>query len=278
MQQMNSYHSMNTCNNCNGHGHLFHQCQFPITSYGLIVFRQRLNTNQLEYLMIRRRHSIGYMEFLRGKYTLNNKHYLQTIIDEMSTVEKAHLATTNANDFTSLWHQLWSGHVLQRYRSEERFAREKFERLQEGITLGTRDDSMYSLNSLLTASTTQYTETEWGFPKGRPNNKEKGHHCALREFEEETGYSRLNLKIVNNLLPLEEIFTGSNYKSYKHSYYLARMDTNATSAPLDSGEVDMLEWKTYEEALQVMRPYHLEKKQVLTTVQKILQTGYVVDV
>ena len=31
----------------------------------------------------------------------------------------------------------------------------------------------------------------------------------------------LNFK---NILPLEEIFTGSNYKSYKHKYFLAYID------------------------------------------------------
>jgi 8-oxo-dGTP pyrophosphatase MutT (NUDIX family) len=263
-----------TCNNCNGQGHVFHQCSYPITSYGLIVYRQRLNTNELEYLLIRRRHSIGYMELLRGKYSLNNKNYVRTIIDEMSVPEKTDLLASKADDFTALWSQLWGGHVLQRYRTEERFAREKFERLHDGIT---QEDTGYSLKSILAESQTQYSETEWGFPKGRPNSREKSHNCALREFEEETGYLRANLQLVNNLLPIEEIFTGSNYKSYKHAYYLAHMDSYALPQDIVSisGEVDKLDWKTYEEALQAMRPYHVEKQNVLTTVQKILQSGYV---
>ena len=33
-----------------------------------------------------------------------------------------------------------------------------------------------------------------------------------------------SLENIKNLLPFEEIFTGSNYKSYKHKYYLTFMD------------------------------------------------------
>ena len=32
--------------------------------------------------------------------------------------------------------------------------------------------------------------------------------------------------IIDNIIPYEEIFTGSNYKSYKHKYYLAHMKYN----------------------------------------------------
>ncbi len=38
-----------------------------------------------------------------------------------------------------------------------------------------------------------YTDTEWGIPKGRRNNKESDLEVALREFEEETN---VNDKII----------------------------------------------------------------------------------
>mgnify|MGYP000225673331 CR=1 FL=1 len=38
---------------------------------------------------------------------------------------------------------------------------------------------------------------------------------------EETGYRIPNIKqyVLENILPLEETFMGSNYKNYKHKYY-----------------------------------------------------------
>ena len=63
-----------------------------------------------------------------------------------------------------------------------------------------------------------------GFPKGRRNPYESDYDCALREFSEETGYSSKGLQNVRNVVPFEETFTGSNYNSYKHRYFLMFMD------------------------------------------------------
>jgi len=77
----------NFCNNCGRQGHLFHQCKNPVTSIGIIVFTKN-SDNQLEYLMIRRKDSLGYVDFIRGKYPLFNKRYLKNIISEMTDDEK----------------------------------------------------------------------------------------------------------------------------------------------------------------------------------------------
>ena len=58
----------------------------PITSIGLIVFNN--NDTKIEYLMIRRKDSLGYVDFMRGKYPLFNKRYLLNIISEMTDNEK----------------------------------------------------------------------------------------------------------------------------------------------------------------------------------------------
>ena len=81
----------NFCNNCGKHGHLFHQCKNPITSIGIIVFNN--DGPKTEYLMIRRKDSLGYVDFMRGKYPLFNKRYLLNIINEMTIIEKNKLLT-----------------------------------------------------------------------------------------------------------------------------------------------------------------------------------------
>ena len=101
----------------------------------------------------------------------------------------------------------------------------------------------------------------------------------MREFEEETGHSRQSINILQNLLPFEEIFTGSNYKSYKHKYYVAVMkDVGETSASYQDTEVSKMDWKTYEQAMQLIRPYNLEKKDVLTRVEKMLDSYKLYDI
>ena len=254
----------NFCNNCGVKGHIFYQCKQPITSVGIIVFRIN-SSGKREYLLIRRKDSIGYVEFMRGKYNIYSKIYLRNIIAEMTMEEKQRIMT---NDFDTLWKNMWGDDINTQYRGEEKISREKFESLKYGIDV---NDNDYSLESLINESKSQWLETEWGFPKGRHNNQEKDLLCALREFEEETGYSRLSINIVQNLVPFEEIFTGSNYKSYKHKYYVAFMekpDENQTT--YQDTEVSKMDWKSYEEAMQLIRSYNLEKKEVLTRVEIML--------
>jgi ADP-ribose pyrophosphatase YjhB (NUDIX family) len=254
----------NFCNNCGTKGHIFYHCKQPITSVGIIVFRKN-SEGAREYLLIRRKDSIGYVEFMRGKYNIYSKIYLANIISEMTLEEKQRILS---NDFDILWRNLWGNDINTQYRGEEKNSRDKFETLKYGISANDQD---YSLETLINESNSQWLETEWGFPKGRHNNQEKDLLCALREFEEETGYSRLSINIIQNLVPFEEIFTGSNYKSYKHKYYVAYMENlNENQLSYQDTEVSKMEWKTYDEALQLIRGYNLEKKEVLTRVETLL--------
>ena len=253
----------NFCNNCGKHGHLFHQCKNPITSIGVIVFN---NKKELKYLMIRRKDSLGYVDFMRGKYPLFNKRYLLNIINEMTLSEKKNLLE---KDFDELWKELWGDHIGVQYRGEEKTSKEKFNSLKTGITLKTQS---YSLESLINESESKWDEPEWGFPKGRRNFQEKDLCCALREFEEETGCNKNAIKIVYNLLPFEELFTGSNYKSYKHKYFLAYMEEDINLENFQKTEVSKIDWKTFNECRDYIRPYNLEKVDLLERVDNILNS------
>lgn len=251
------------CNNCGKTGHAFHQCKHPITSIGVIAFRE--GKCEREYLMIRRKDTLGFVDFMRGKYQVHNKIYLMNIIDEMTNQEKQSLLEKS---FEELWSGLWGHSIGIQYRSEERISREKMELLKYGVLSGGCE---YSLGSLIAESTTDWTEPEWGYPKGRRNYKENDMSCALREFEEETGYSRRNMLIVNNIIPFEEVFTGSNYKSYKHRYYVGMIENNVEpQSPFQTSEVSLLDWKNYDEVVASLRPYNLEKKDVIWRVKELL--------
>lgn len=251
------------CNNCGKPGHLFHQCKHPITSLGIIAFRE--NNGDLEYLMIRRKDTLGYVDFLRGKYSLNNILYLKNIIDEMTIYEKKKILEY---DFNALWNDLWGENIGIQYRSEESVSEDKFNILKKGFRC---NNQIHSLKNLIDSSTTNWVEAEWGFPKGRKNYQEKDLVAAQREFEEETGYSKDDLKIIQNIVPFEEIFTGSNYKSYKHKYYIAKLENGAI--PINSfqdSEVSCLKWVNFNESYKIIRPYNLEKKEILSKTNRLL--------
>jgi len=257
----------NVCNNCGKQGHQFHQCKLPITSYGIILFRS--STSGIQYLMIRRKDSFGYIDFIRGKYVQTNLEHLQTMFDEMSNHEKEKIRTY---DFDMLWKMMWGTHDLgTQYKGEELASQKKFESLKNGIPMG-KNNELVTLDTLINNSTTKWKETEWEFPKGRRNYQEKDIDCALREFEEETGLSKKEIKIIENIIPFEEIFLGSNHKSYKHKYFLAYTEkTNNELYNFQQTEVSKLDWKTLDECLESIRPYNLEKKQLIININKVLQ-------
>ena len=254
--------SFNFCNNCGKNGHMFQNCKHPITSIGIVTFRMK--TNNIEYLMIKRKHSLGFVEFMRGKYPVNNFNYLLNIFNEMSNEEKEKIKNS---DFNELWNYLWGNQIGIQYRGEEKTSREKYELLQNGIS-GKKE---YNLETLLTLCEYKWEDTEWGFPKGRRNYQEKDLNCALREFEEETGFLRNNIQLIQNITPYEEIFTGSNMKSYKHKYFLGYIDsTIQTTNSYQETEVGDMKWVTYDEALNIIRPYNLEKINILNKINNFL--------
>ena len=253
----------NFCNNCGKTGHAFHQCRFPITSIGIIAFKK--SKEGIKYLMIRRKDTLGYVDFMRGKYPLTNEIYLTNIINEMTIFEKQNLQTKT---FDELWKDLWGDNIGIQYRIEENTSRTKFEALKAGINNRSR---FFNLDSLIRNSNTNWKETEWGFAKGRRNYQEKDICCALREFQEETGYSKNSIHIIQNLVPFEEIFTGSNYKSYKHCYYVAYISNDTTPlTDFQQSEVSKMEWFTIKEALKIIRQYNKEKLSVLTRVDNLI--------
>ena len=256
--------NMNLCNNCGKQGHSFHQCKLPITSYGVVVFRS--SSNGLQFLMIRRKDSFGFIDFIRGKYSPYNIFQVQNIINEMSLTEKQIILT---KPFDELWLNMWGNSNNIQYKNEEMASSKKMETIKNGITI---NEENIRLNDIVEKSPTKWSETEWEFPKGKRNHKEKDIDCALREFEEETGISKSKITVIENILPFEEIFIGTNHKSYKHKYFLAYMsDTEEILDNFQITEVSKIEWKTIDGCLESIRPYSLEKMNLITNINKVLQ-------
>jgi len=324
----NKYYDI--CNNCGKQGHTFKQCKNPITSFGVIIFR--IYQNQRQYLMIRRKDTLGYIDFMRGKYSVTNHKYILNMLKQMTVSEKHKLSSFTFDD---LWNELWSGTripedicdqsveclstnnlvggrklsmietpstmetVNNSYRQEETNSRDKFLYLSTKYISNSSDQiskmapppeklGQTILQYLLMISNIPETcksdadpipqegggwhEPEWGFPKGRRNYQEKDYECALREMMEETGYSPNNVKNIKNIIPFDEIFLGSNYKSYKHRYYLMYMNYHDSLSMdnFEKSEVSCMEWKSYDECMKSIRSYNLEKKRLITNIEQTL--------
>lgn len=253
------------CNNCNRTNHVYNNCRAPITSIGVIAFR--CGDTGPEFLMIRRRDSFGFVDFIRGKYSLNDEAYIQRIIDEMTMTEKDNLLRLT---FEQLWRLLWGEYTRgSQYKNEEHISYEKYRQVLGGIR--TKDGRVKTLHQFIDESTTRWTETEWGFPKGRRNYNEKDLPCALRECLEETGYDITTDNVIQNIAPFEEIFMGSDMKCYKQKYFLAMVDLDKKPKKAhDIMEVGLMKWMSFDECIHTIRPYNLEKIGIVRKINNIL--------
>ena len=252
------------CNNCGKLGHLFHQCKVPITSIGIIALRIIDKKHQL--LLIKRKDSLSFVDFMRGKYNLEDKDYIVNLLNNMTVAERNLIKT---NNFQNIWSYLWN-YSNNSYKSEERTSNFKFDLLKKGFA---NYDDEYNLDNLIDLCSKNYYEPEWGFPKGRRNFQERDIICGLREFEEETGYNKNNIDIINNIYPFEEIFTGSNYKSYKHKYFLGMIDNNIEPEnEFQIYEISKIEWVDLDNAKNYFRNYDYEKMKILKELNKLLKT------
>ena len=87
-----------TCRNCGNNGHLYKDCVHPIMSFGIICYK--IEADEIKYIMIQRKDSLSFMEFIRGKYNVNEKHYIINLINCMTYTERNMLYTKT---FDEIW-------------------------------------------------------------------------------------------------------------------------------------------------------------------------------
>ena len=272
------------CTNCSNAGHQSKNCPQPITSYGVILFRIKGEWNQteallqgsvtgmdpsksqIEFLLIQRRDTIGFIEIMRGKYRISDHEYIKQHLSCMTGEEHTKLLTA---DFDKLWESLWGPpqEGSHAYKNEKEQARAKMDIIRPMLEGFIKDIQPWE-------------EPEWGFPKGRRDNCESEYSCAMRETWEETNISERDIFPIRNMEPIRELFQGSNGVNYCHKYYIAYAPAGVGEESIEVAaeknehikrEVRQIRWFSYDEAVQHIRPENPEKRQVLLRVNKILQ-------
>lgn len=256
------------CLNCGRPGHSFRDCRAPITSFGICAVKQIENKHH--YLLIQRRDSLGYVEFLRGKYKLDNPDYIMLLLNGMTSSERQRLLTTG---FDKLWENLWNSQNTRQYRNEYEQAKKQFELLRT-----TGDVMGKLLHSYVAQASTDWPSPEWGFPKGRRSLHETELNCAIREFTEETGLHKTILHVCTGLDPYVEQYIGTNGITYKQVYYVAacKPDIEAvvqTANRVMTREVGNIGWFSYEDALSRIRTTNIEKRTLLTKMNTDMNTA-----
>lgn len=248
------------CNNCGGKGHLFRTCRDPVLSCGILLLDSPVLPacpDDIRLLMIRRKDSMSFAEFMRGKYDPNDEPYVATLVKNMTLKEQAGIAS---EPFELLWKQLWGD---DRTSSDFNPSRDKFNQLDRV--------------RLMRENLSVYTEPEWGFPKGRRMRGETDMACAVREFGEETNVPREAYTVLKNIV-FEETFMGLNNVRYRHVYFVALLtqpdlvNLNQRMTPMQRREISGIAWKTMAEAEDLIRPHHVERLGMLNQLRATMQT------
>jgi 8-oxo-dGTP pyrophosphatase MutT (NUDIX family) len=271
---------MSYCTNCGGFGHVFRNCQAPVTSYGIIAIRNVSNTemnsklcsmrnlitgmdnaNELQFLLIQRRDSLSFIEFVRGKYSITETEYISKLFRNMTRKEQEKIRSMN---FDELWNSVW-GNTSHTHRNDYENSERKYNAFGRDTIL-----------KMLDSNPSEWEEPEWGFPKGRRNPYENDIACAVREFVEETNLKKSDFNILQNIRPLSETFFGSNQVHYCHKYYLAICKKDlcvelSKENPFMAREIGNIQWLTLDEALQKIRPDNVEKREILLKAGRILR-------
>jgi 8-oxo-dGTP pyrophosphatase MutT (NUDIX family) len=240
--------------------------------------------SKLKILMIRRKNTVGYIEFIRGHYNEFSDESILFLLNQMTTDEINYL---KENNFDKIWNELWNGkynteninqiteindtehyqinlnnlpfkdkHLyIKVHLKEYNFSKEKFQYIKNNNIFDILKDKI----------NIQYDEPEWGFPKGRRNTYEQNINCAIREFEEESGIKSCNIDIMDRIYPVSETFKGTNNLDYKHLYYLSigKLEDINLDLPSQKMEIGDIGWFNYEDAKNIIRPYHINRLKIL---------------
>jgi 8-oxo-dGTP pyrophosphatase MutT (NUDIX family) len=236
--------------------------------------------DKLLFMMVSRRFSLGFIEFMRGKYNISDTRSIIILFEQMTHEEIKLIHVSQYDDLLYVFlnrHNESKEIVLNRiyegkYSSEYCEAKIKFNLLLNP-NMDQTIDVPWNLHFYTSHIKPAWKKPEWGFPKGRRDKlSEENLTCACREFEEETGFKHNEYVVLNRIEPIEEKLVGTNGVPYKHVYYLSINDTDRDDnfKNYDIYEIGEIKWFTYEEAMTHIRPYHTEKKKILTKIYLFL--------
>lgn len=271
--------SSKNCSNCGKTGHNLKECDEAITSVGIVCFKlsktiyetfiQNLSgmsyydlnnlvmnnihlfnkyNDMIQFMLVKRRHSLNYIEFIRGKYDPND---IDTIKHMFSLMSISEVEMIKTKDFNYLWNNLWMKNAhKKKYMAEFNQSKDKF----NSIKLDINDFS------------SEYDETEWEIPKGRKNSNEKNIDCAVREFREETNINYDDYIVINCVDPIHDNFIGTNGKNYRHIFYTSLVNPDIEINDYHNNEIETIKWCKWSELNDLIRSYNGNKINILTQI------------
>lgn len=202
-------------------------------SFGVILFRENFKTKQLEVLVVQRRFTYAFFDFVLGKYT--NIDHARNMFNNMTSTELLEIYSLN---FERLWCKIWIDRAHEAYFKA--FNRFTCNFMYDGGLILKR----YILAAIPTG------ELLWNCPKGQKEfkSKETDILCAVRELKEETSYEKRQYTILPNVTrKIAYIHDGIRYVS---KFYIGFLNQNITVHRFDimkAKEIEQQKWVTMNE-------------------------------
>ena len=215
-----------------------------------------INSN-IKFLMIQRKNSLGYLEFIRGRYNINEPNTIIHLIEQMSPSELADIVN---KDFDYLWTNLWDKNNIRNknHHKEYIISKQKFYELRLcNIKLLTNTKTLFNFN-------------EWGFPKGRRESYESDLVCAIREFEEETCYNENKYILLEKCKSIRENLIGTNGIDYAHNYFLTVLLDKNEDYDKSNREIGDVKIMNLNECINITRPYHKNKIKIMKYIYNVI--------
>jgi len=257
--------SWKKCSNCGHKGHFHKNCTEPKISIGIICFRYNLMQKTLEFLLVQRRFTFAYTDFIRGNYELQDVESIGRLIQLMSPAEKQHIL--ESQDITKFWDEIWTSSdlITERFKRDYQNAVTKFNQLRDNLP------TLFEMYPTLPEA----QEPSWEFPKGKRDiPTESNVKCACREFHEETGIRSQDYEILFDYSPVNEVFLGNNNVEYKYIYYVAQCQDSQLEPTIDPnnkyqvsevGDIGWFDWETVKQKIKNWSPNFDKLHQKLET-------------
>ncbi len=261
------------CYNCHTFTHLSRECTESVDSYGVICYHTD-QTGDIRYLIVERRFSFAYVDFIRGKYDIFDYVYLQKLFNRMTLLERCLILNSS---FHRLWEKLWINNSKYRKSLSKLFyySSAKFYILRNGFVEANTNRRFKTLLFIDNCSV-NYKSSEWYFPKGRRKVGETGEKAAIREFTEETNVLQENIEMLK-IDPLEEKHISIDDRTYLSIFYIAKYIPDDTRVftfgrnEQQDNEIGCVEWVNKSEFLNRLRPYENGKRSFFEKTSELIK-------